>query len=293
MGMRLTIDKLTINARERLSEMKLNGARKLADEILAADLSSPQAIEEQRARVEGLKTELEKSKDPTARRMLSLVDYLVPKTVWIVGGDGWAYDIGYGGLDHVLASGRNVNVLVVDTGVYSNTGGQSSKATPRGAVAKFAAAGKNMPKKDLGSIAMSYGNIYVAQIAYGANMTQMVKAFQEAQAYEGPSLIIAYAHCIAHGIDMRTATDLHKDAEGSGFWPLFRFDPRLAEEGKNPLQLDSRPPTEDIKEFAYKQNRFRSLRAADPARAEMLLESLRGDVIARWKFYEQMANLDL
>ncbi len=293
MGMRLTIDKLTINARERLAEMKLNGAKKLADEILAADLNNPQAIEEQRARVEGLKTELEKSKDPAAKRMLSLVDFLVPKTVWIVGGDGWAYDIGFGGLDHVLASGRNVNVLVLDTGVYSNTGGQASKATPRGAVAKFAAAGKNMPKKDLGAIAMSYGNIYVAQIAYGANMTQMVKAFQEAEAYDGPSLIIAYAHCIAHGIDMTTATDLHKDAEQSGFWPLFRFDPRLTEEGRNPLQLDSRPPSEDIEEFAYKQNRFRSLRAADPARAEMLLESLRGDVIARWKFYEQMANLDL
>jgi pyruvate-ferredoxin/flavodoxin oxidoreductase len=293
MGMRLTLDKLAVNARERLAEMKLNGDAKLAEEILAADANSTEAIEEQRARVEALKAVLKKSKDPAAKRVLSLVDYLVPKTVWIVGGDGWAYDIGYGGLDHVLASGRNVNVLVLDTGVYSNTGGQSSKATPRGAVAKFAAAGKGMPKKDLGAIAMSYGTIYVAQVAYGANMTQMVKAFQEAEAYEGPSLIIAYSHCIAHGINMTTATDLHKDAEQSGFWPLFRFDPRLAEEGKNPLQLDSRPPTEDVKEFAYKQNRFRSLLAADPARAEMLLESLRGDVRARWKFYEQMANLDL
>jgi pyruvate-ferredoxin/flavodoxin oxidoreductase len=291
--MRLTVDKLTINARQRLGEMKLNGSSALAEEILAAELNSPEAIEQQRARVEELKAALGKSKDPVAKRMLSLADYLVPKTVWIVGGDGWAYDIGYGGLDHVLASGRNVNVLVLDTGVYSNTGGQSSKATPRAAVAKFAAAGKNMPKKDLGAIAMSYGNIYVGQVAYGANMTQMVKAFKEAEAYEGPSLIIAYAHCIAHGIDMTTATDLHKDAEGSGFWPLFRFDPRLSQEGKNPLQLDSRAPTEDIKDFAYKQNRFRSLLAADPSRAEMLLESLRSDVIARWKFYEQMANLDL
>ena len=210
-----------------------------------------------------------------------MADYLVPKSVWIVGGDGWAYDIGYGGLDHVLASGRKVNVLVLDTGVYSNTGGQSSKATPRGAVAKFAAAGKGMPKKDLGAIAMSYGNIYVAQVAYGANMTQMVKAFQEAEAYNGPSLIIAYSHCIAHGIDMTTATDLHEDAEKSGFWPLFRFNPMLGDEGKNPLQLDSKPPTGDIKDFAYKQNRFRSLRQADPDRAEMLLEALREDVAAR------------
>ncbi len=241
MGMRLTIDKLTVNARERLAEMKLNGDAKLAEEILAADVTSTEAIEEQRARVEALKAVLEKSKDPAAKRMLSLADYLVPKTVWIVGGDGWAYDIGYGGLDHVLASGRNVNVLVLDTGVYSNTGGQSSKATPRGAVAKFAAAGKGMPKKDLGAIAMSYGNIYVAQIAYGANMTQMVKAFQEAEAYEGPSLIIAYSHCIAHGINMTTATDLHKDAEDSGFWPLFRFDPRLAEEGQEPAPAGFAP----------------------------------------------------
>ncbi|MGD8864676.1 MAG: pyruvate:ferredoxin (flavodoxin) oxidoreductase, partial [Anaerolineales bacterium] len=174
-----------------------------------------------------------------------------------------------------------------------NTGGQASKATPRGAVAKFAAAGKGMPKKDLGSIAMSYGNIYVAQVAYGANMTQLVKAMQEAEAYDGPSLIIAYSHCIAHGIDMTTATDLHEDAEQSGFWPLFRFNPDLAEQGKNPLQMDSKAPSEDIAEFAYKQNRFRSLRASDPDRAEKLIEALREDVITRWKFYEQMANLDL
>jgi pyruvate-ferredoxin/flavodoxin oxidoreductase len=293
MGMRLTVDKLSINARQQLTGLKLNGKSALAKEILGASLDTPEAIEAQRTRVEELKAYLAESTDPAAAQMVSLADFLVPKSVWIVGGDGWAYDIGYGGLDHVLASGRNVNVLVLDTGVYSNTGGQASKATPRAAVAKFAAAGKNMPKKDLGSIAMSYGNIYVAQVAYGANMTQLVKAFQEAEAYEGPSLIIAYSHCIAHGIDMTTATDLHKDAEQCGFWPLFRFDPRLSLEGKNPLQLDSRPPTEDVSEFAYKQNRFRSLRASDPDRAEMLLEALRSDVIARWKFYEQMANLDL
>jgi pyruvate-ferredoxin/flavodoxin oxidoreductase len=196
-------------------------------------------------------------------------------------------------LDHVLASGRNVNVLVLDTGVYSNTGGQASKATPRAAVAKFAAAGKDMPKKDMGAIAMTYGNIYVAQIAYGASMAQTVKAFREAEAYDGPSLIIAYSHCIAHGVDMSTATDLHKDAAESGFWPLYRYDPRLADEGRNPLQLDSKAPTKSVDEFVAKQNRFRALRATDPKRADRLLEALRQDVITRWKFYEQMANLDL
>jgi pyruvate-ferredoxin/flavodoxin oxidoreductase len=293
MGMRLTVDKLTTYAYDMLSEGKWNGNSELVESIANAKFDTPEAYDKQRKRVEELKEELSKSKAAEAKRMLSVADYLTPKSVWIVGGDGWAYDIGYGGLDHVLASGRNVNVLVLDTGVYSNTGGQASKATPRGAVAKFAAAGKGMPKKDLGSIAMSYGNIYVAQVAYGANMTQLVKAMQEAEAYDGPSLIIAYSHCIAHGIDMTTATDLHEDAEQSGFWPLFRFNPDLAEQGKNPLQMDSKAPSEDIAEFAYKQNRFRSLRASDPDRAEKLIEALREDVITRWKFYEQMANLDL
>lgn len=293
LGMRLTVDKLTQHAYDLLSEGKWNGQSKLVESIANTEFDTPEAVDEQRQRVEQLKEQLKKSKAPEAQRLLSLADFLTPKSVWIVGGDGWAYDIGYGGLDHVLASGRNVNVLVLDTGVYSNTGGQASKATPRGAVAKFAAAGKGVPKKDLGSIAMSYGYIYVAQVAYGANMTQLVKAMREAEAYEGPSLVIAYSHCIAHGIDMMTATDLHEDAEQSGFWPLFRFNPDLAEQGKNPLQMDSKAPSEDIEEFAYKQNRFRSLRASDPDRAEKLIEALREDVIARWKFYEQMANLDL
>ncbi len=292
-GMRLTVDKLADIAQGLLDKVDLSDRADLVAEIKSADVSTPEAIEAQRTRVDALKAVLEGREEPEARNLLNVADYLVPKSVWILGGDGWAYDIGYGGLDHVLASGRNVNVLVLDTGVYSNTGGQSSKATPRGAVAKFAAAGKDMPKKDMGSIAMSYGNIYVAQVAYGANMTQLIKAFQEAEEYNGPSLIIAYSHCINHGINMTTATDLHKDAEASGFWPLFRFNPMLTEQGKNPLQLDSKPPREDIEEFAYKQNRFRSLRAADPDRAEMLLKLLREDVIARWKFYEQMANLDL
>jgi pyruvate-ferredoxin/flavodoxin oxidoreductase len=293
MGMRLTVDKLTSYAFDVLDDVKLNGKSKLANEIKAAAVETQEDIEAQRTRVEDLKKTLEKSDDPQAKRMLSLADYLVPKTIWIMGGDGWAYDIGYGGLDHVLASGKRVRVLVLDTGVYSNTGGQSSKATPRAAVAKFAAAGKEMPKKDLGAIAMSYGNIYIAQVAYGANMTQLVKAMKEAEEYDGPALVIAYAHCIAHGIDMTTATDLHDDAVKSGFWPLFRYNPELTEQGKNPLQLDSKPPTEDISVFAYKQNRFRALRSSDPDRAEKLINALKEDVITRWKFYEQMANLDL
>ena len=260
---------------------------------MEADLSTQEGIEAQRDRVDELKAILEKQQDPQAKQLLSIADFLVSKSVWIFGGDGWGYDIGYGGLDHVLASGKNVNVLLMDTGVYSNTGGQASKATPRAAVAKFASAGKDMPKKDLGAIAMTYGNIYVAQVAYGENMTQLVKAIGEAESYDGPSLIIAYSHCIAHGIDMTTATDLHGNAVKSGFWPLFRYDPRLADQGKNPLQLDSKVPTEDIETFMYKQNRFRALRQSDPDRAGMLLEAIREDVITRWKFYEQMANLDL
>ncbi len=293
MGMRLTVDKLGVFARELLDQIPADGKSALIEAIKTADLSTAEAVEEQRGRLADLKAYLEKLDDPTARRLLGVADFLTPRSVWVLGGDGWAYDIGYGGLDHVLASGRNVNVLVLDTGMYSNTGGQMSKATPRAAVARFAAAGKDMPKKDLGAICMTYGNIYVGQIAYGANMTQTVRAFKEAEAYPGPSILIAYSHCINHGIDMTTATDLHKTAVESGFWPLFRYDPALAAQGKNPLQLDSKTPTVEVEEFMYKQTRFRALRQSDPARAEKLLEALRHDVISRWKFYEQMANLDL
>jgi pyruvate-ferredoxin/flavodoxin oxidoreductase len=292
MGMRLTVDKLSEAAYEYLDRIAWNGSAGLVDAIRNADLSTTEAIEEQRVRVGELKETLKKMDSSDARHLESIADYLVPKSVWILGGDGWAYDIGYGGLDHVLASGRNVNVLVMDTGVYSNTGGQASKATPRAAIAKFAAAGKEMPKKDLGAITMTYGNIYVAQVAYGANPAQLVKAFKEAEEYDGPSLIIAYSHCINHGIDMTTGTDLHQDAVDSGFWPLFRYNP-AAPAGKNPLSLDSKAPTQDISEFMYKQNRFRFLRSSQPERAEELLEAIREDVISRWKFYEQMANLDL
>jgi pyruvate-ferredoxin/flavodoxin oxidoreductase len=217
---------------------------------------------------------------------------LVKRSVWILGGDGWAYDIGYGGLDHVLASGRNVNVLVLDTQVYSNTGGQMSKATPRAAVAKFAAGGKPLPKKDLGMIAMSYGNIYVAQVAMGSNDTQTVKAFVEAESYDGPSLIIAYSHCIAHGINMRLGFDQQKAAVDSGSWVLYRFDPRRAQQGQNPLQLDSRAPKIPLKDYAYNETRFRMLTQSKPQEAERLLKLFQQDVDSRWQRYQQLASLD-
>ncbi len=288
LGMRLTVDKMEEHARELLAEVDDPELVPLTAAALAADCDTPEAIEAQRERLAELEALLKKRDNYQARRILSILDYLVPRSTWIIGGDGWAYDIGYGGLDHVLASGRNVNILVLDTGVYSNTGGQSSKATPRGAVAKFAAAGKDTPKKDLGAIAMSSGTVYVAQIAYGASMPQTVKAFQEAESYRGPSLIIAYSHCIAHGIDMTTATDLHKDAVATGFWPLYRYDPRRAEQGANPFQLDSKPPTGDVGEFLYKQNRFRILKKADPQRAEHLLIAARNDVQKRTEFYQNL-----
>jgi len=293
MGMRLTMDKLSTYAFEMLDEVELNGKSELKEAIKSAAFASQEDIEAQRERVDELKAELEAQGSPMAKRMLSLADYLVPKAVWIIGGDGWGYDIGYGGLDHVLASGKNVKVLLLDTMVYSNTGGQASKATPRAAVAKFAAAGKDMPKKDLGAIAMTYGNIYVAQVAYGANQNQLVKALKEAEAYDGPAIVIAYSHCIAHGVNMTTAADLQQAAVDSGFWPLYRYDPARREKGKNPLQLDSKAPSIPVDDFMYQQNRFRVLRSTYPERAEVLLQALKEDVISRWKYYEQMANLDL
>jgi pyruvate-ferredoxin/flavodoxin oxidoreductase len=295
MGMRLTVDKMTEYSGELLAQLiaSADSHVDLLTAIRDADQSTQEGIETQRGRVAELKTLLAQDNSDDAQRLLNIADYLVKKSVWIFGGDGWGYDIGYGGLDHVLASGRNVNVLLLDTGVYSNTGGQMSKATPRGAVARFAAAGKSLPKKDLGMIAMTYGNIYVAQVAMGANMNQTLKAFAEAEAYDGPSIIIAYAHCINHGIDMRTGFDLHKDAVEGGFWPLYRFNPANRVEGKQPLMLDSKAPSQDISEFMYKQNRFKILRNADPDRAQMLLDMLREDVQTRWKMYEQMAQFDI
>jgi pyruvate-ferredoxin/flavodoxin oxidoreductase len=292
MGMRLTADKMSEFARELLDKLieQAGGHAPLFEAIKNSTMETQEEIEAQRARVTHLKEILSEDKSEVAQRLLPIADYLVKKSVWIIGGDGWGYDIGYGGLDHVLASGRNVNVLLLDTGVYSNTGGQMSKATPRGAVAKFAAAGKEAPKKDIGLMMMMYGNVYVAQVALGANMTQTVKAFQEAEAYNGPSIIIAYSHCIAHGINMTTANELHKDAVHGGFWPLYRFNPADLAEGKPALHLDSKAPDQDIADFMYKQNRFRVLRQADPQRAGDLLELMREDVVNRWKVYEELAR---
>ncbi|MCL7452243.1 MAG: pyruvate:ferredoxin (flavodoxin) oxidoreductase [Anaerolineae bacterium] len=291
-GFRLTADRQTEYARELVEALRGTLGDELADGILNAGQLSEADIAAQRARVEQLKAKIAGLDTPEATQLRSLADWLVKRSVWIVGGDGWAYDIGYGGLDHVLASGRNVNVLVLDTQVYSNTGGQMSKATPRAAVAKFAAAGKPMPKKDLGMIAMTYGNIYVAQVAMGANDTQTVRALVEAESYDGPSLVIAYSTCIAHGINMRLGFDQMKKAVDSGAWVLYRYDPRLADQGLNPLQLDSKGPKIPLQDYAYNETRFRMLTQTDPDRAEMLLAKAQQDVNERWRMYQQLASLD-
>ncbi|RMF49257.1 MAG: pyruvate:ferredoxin (flavodoxin) oxidoreductase, partial [Anaerolineae bacterium] len=278
-------------ARELLPHFASVVGETLVDALLNADQSTEAGIQEQRERVALLKERLQNVDDPKAKDLLSLADVLVKKSVWIVGGDGWAYDIGYGGLDHVLASGRNVNVLVMDTQVYSNTGGQSSKATPRAAVAKFAAKGKDLPRKDLGLIAMSYGYVYVAQVAMGASDTQTLKAFLEAEAYDGPSLIIAYSHCIAHGYDLKHGLSQQALAVQSGLWPLYRYNPTLASKGKNPLKLDSRDPKVGVDKFAYNETRFRMLAQTDEERAEQLLKLAQEDAITRWNLYKQMASL--
>jgi pyruvate-ferredoxin/flavodoxin oxidoreductase len=294
LGMRLTINKLTQFAYELLDHMIeiMPEQKALLTAIRDADQSTPEGIEEQRARVDQLKRLLQPNggDNMLKNRMLAVADNLIKKSVWIFGGDGWAYDIGYGGLDHVLASGQNVNVLVLDTAVYSNTGGQMSKATPRAAVAKFAAAGKSQPKKDLGLIAISYGNVYVAQIAMGANMTQTVQAIREAEAYNGPSLIIAYSHCIMQGIDMVKGNAIQAEAVDSGFWPLYRYNPDVPE-GKNPFTLDSKGINiEELELFLYKQTRFNILRKADPDRAHDLYDLIHRDVLQRWSQYQALAS---
>jgi pyruvate-ferredoxin/flavodoxin oxidoreductase len=227
---------------------------------------------------------------PDAKQLLALADMLVKKSVWIVGGDGWAYDIGYGGLDHVLASGRNVNVLVLDTEVYSNTGGQASKSTPRAAVAKFAAGGKPGPKKDLGLMAMSYGNVYVASVAMGAKDEHTLKAFLEAEAYDGPSIIIAYSHCIAHGIDMTTAMSDQKVAVDSGQWLLYRYNPERTLAGENPLLLDSRTPSRKVKDWLLQQTRFKMLQKSNPEHAKLLWQEAQQDAETRYRMYEYLAQ---
>jgi len=290
-GMRLTLDKHNEYARELLPLLSPHVGETLVKDLLNANQSDESGIQAQRERVELLKQHLHDFDDPKARDLLTLADALVSKSVWILGGDGWAYDIGFGGLDHVLASGRNVNVLVLDTEVYSNTGGQSSKATPRAAVAKFAAQGKSTPKKDLGMIAMAYGYIYVANIAMGANDQQTLNAFLEADAYDGPSLIIAYSHCIAHGFDLRKGLEQQKLAVQSGIWPLYRFNPALIEQGKNPLIIDSKEPTIPVSQYAYNETRYRMLLQSDENRAETLMQKAQKDVKSRWALYQQMAAM--
>ena len=291
LGFRLTLDKRIEYANELVKRLREPLGKDLAQGLLCADQSDEAGIFVQRERVAQLKETLALINSPEAKELLSVADALVKKSVWIVGGDGWAYDIGYGGLDHVLASGRNVNILVMDTEVYSNTGGQMSKATPRAAVAKFAAGGKTTPKKDLALMAMSYGNVYVARVAMGANDTQTVRAFLEAEAYDGPSLIIAYAHCIAHGINMTTGTDQQKAAVDSGHWVLMRYDPALADGGQNPFTLDSRAPKISFSDYALRETRYNMLARSQPEASKSLLKLAQNDVDNRWRLYEQMAAM--
>jgi pyruvate-ferredoxin/flavodoxin oxidoreductase len=293
LGMRLTVDKQTEFARELVNLPQITKVLgdSLVDDLLNADLSDESGINQQRKRVVELKQKLAKVNDPRAKDLLSLADSLVKRSVWIIGGDGWAYDIGYGGLDHVLASGRNVNVLVLDTEVYSNTGGQASKATPRGAVAKFATSGKGLPKKDLGLIAMAYGYVYVARVAMGYNDQQTLRAFLEAESYDGPSLIIAYSHCISHGYDLARGLQQQKLAVQSGAWPIYRYDPRLAEAGTNPLIIESKEPSIPLSDYVYNETRYKMLLQSNEARAEKLLKEAQQDVKSRWTLYQQMAAM--
>jgi pyruvate-ferredoxin/flavodoxin oxidoreductase len=292
LGMRLAIDQQQKYAKDLLVALKDLIGEDLVNETLNASQKSEPEIEAQRERVQKIRERITGANTPKARDLKAVADHLVKKSVWILGGDGWAYDIGYGGLDHVISSGRNVNILVMDTEVYSNTGGQCSKATPLGAVAKFAAGGKPTGKKDLGLMAMDYGTVYVAQIAMGANDSQTVKAFLEAEAYDGPSVIIAYSHCIAHGYDMIHGLDQQKLAVETGYWPMYRYNPELAPAGKNPLQLDSRDPKTPLKQFTQNETRFTMLARHSPEAAENFLKTAQRDIEDRWKLYKHLASME-
>ena len=296
MGFRLTFDKFSDMALKLLDDAVAQGtvAADLAESIRNADQSSQEGIEAQRARIRDLKAALAGCADgcETCKHLESVADYLVKKSVWVVGGDGWAYDIGYGGLDHVIASGANVNLLVLDTEVYSNTGGQMSKSTPRAATAKFAAGGKRNGKKDLAMMAMSYGSVYVARVSL-ANPAHLVRTMVEAEAYDGPSLIICYAHCIAHGINTTHGIEAQKKAVACGHWPLFRYNPELAAKGENPMKLDSKEPTISFAEYAYGENRYRVLKKTNPDAAAELMTLAEEDVKRRWKLYEEISKLSL
>jgi len=290
LGMRLALDHQQTYAKNLVQLMRARIGESLADGLLNTDQSTNDGINVQRELVMALKAKLTPDGEEETRDLLSLADSLVEKSVWIVGGDGWAYDIGYGGLDHVLAIGQNVNILVLDTEVYSNTGGQASKATPLGAVAKFASGGKPSAKKDLGITAFRYGDVYVAQVAMGANDTHTIKAFLEAEAHPGPSLIIAYSQCIAHGIDMARGMHQQKLAVDSGYWPLYRYNPRLVEENKNPFQLDSSDPKIPLQDYIYTEGRYRMLQQSEPAVAQFLLGQAQKAVTRRWQQYKQLAE---
>ncbi|MBV8292401.1 MAG: 4Fe-4S binding protein, partial [Mycobacterium sp.] len=290
LGLRLAADTHLRQARQQLSELRDVLGADLVDDILAAPQLRESELQAQRERVAELETRLERLEPAVAEQLRSVIDHLIRRSVWIVGGDGWAYDIGAGGLDHVLASGRNVNVLVLDTEVYSNTGGQMSKSTPLGAVAKFAAAGKTVPKKDLALQAIAYGNVYVARVAMGSDPQQTLQAFREAEAYDGPSLVIAYSHCIAHGIEMRQGLDQQYRAVASGHWPLLRYDPEVRANGKSPFLLDSHRPRIPITDYLYRELRYRALANSDPDEAERLLGLAQQAIDQRWKTYEDMAS---
>jgi pyruvate-ferredoxin/flavodoxin oxidoreductase len=291
LGMRMALDHQNDYARHLVGRLRGLIGAELADGLISGDQSTPEGITARRELVAELKAKLDGRDEPEIRDLLSVAEALVKRSVWIVGGDGWAYDIGYGGLDHVLASGQDVNVLVLDTEVYSNTGGQASKATPLGAVAKFATGGKPTGKKDLGMTAMRYHDVYIAQVAMGANDTHTVKAFLEAEAHRGPSLIIAYSQCIAHGIDMAKGMGQQKLAVDSGHWPLYRYNPKLADENKNPFQLDSGEPKIPLQDYIYTEGRYRMLRQSDPDGAKVLLEHAQQAVNRRWREYKQLAAM--
>jgi pyruvate-ferredoxin/flavodoxin oxidoreductase len=289
--MREAIDAQNALAKKLLETHRDEIGAELVDMILSAHQEGEAAISAQRHRVAELKARIRDrlGAHEWAHDLLAVADTLVRKSVWIVGGDGWAYDIGFGGLDHVLASGRNVKLMILDTEVYSNTGGQSSKATPLGAVAKFASGGKATPKKDIGAIARSYGHVYVAQVAMGAGDAQTLRALVEAESYDGPALIIAYSHCIAHGIDMAKGMTQQKLASESGYWPLYRFDPRRAVKGENPMQLDSAPPKIALQDYIYNESRYRMLVQSDPEAAARLLELAQANVQEKWKELQRAA----
>ncbi len=292
LGMRLAVNHQQHRVRSLLQQLRMQIDVGLVDEILDASQQTDADVQSLRLKVQEVRQKLSSADTPESRELLESLDYLVRKSVWIVGGDGWAYDIGFGGLDHVMSSNQDVNILVLDTEVYSNTGGQASKSTPRAAIAKFAAGGKTTRKKDLGMIAVDYGHVYVAKVAMGANPNQVIKAFQQAESYHGPSLIIAYSPCIAHGIDMTQMMSHQKDAVNSGYWPLYRYDPRIAHGEERAFQLDSRKPRMSFREFAQKEARFATLARTNPAEAERLFALAQEDIKDQWHYYEQMAGIE-